>query len=340
MADWGVVTELALRQHLHVTRWQLGVIGVSDRAIGNRVAGHGWRRPFPGVLALPGEDTAVRRLAAALLAYSRPSGAHRRVRALCSDGLALPAALARAALDAGPVACGPSAAWLRGILPRPPREAWIRLPQHSPRRRPDRVWLRYGGPATRPVSYVHGLPALSVEDALLDLAGIGWAPERVRALLTDAIVTADALRLTDLERLDAHRARAGRFVGSAALAAVVADLRGGLSHSAAEARARRIAGEVLARHGLALHPRPYPIRLHGRVVAEADLAVVDLRYDLEIDGPHHLLPAQRRADQRRDRLAGQAGWTVDRVPVALVDSQPGELAATVTATVRRLRRAR
>lgn len=143
------------------------------------------------------------------------------------------------------------------------------------------------------------------------------------------ISTADARRLTTVRRVAARLEAAGPVDGCRRLRRVLADLDGELSHSATEAKARRLVEEVLARHGLALHPRPLAITLDGRRVGEADLPVLALRLDLEIDGPHHDLPEQRGADRRRDRLIRRAGWNVERFPAAMVDLDPCGFARAV-----------
>ena len=43
---------------------------------------------------------------------------------------------------------------------------------------------------------------------------------------------------------------------------------------------------------------------------------------VEVDGPYHAAPARRRADARRDRRLGKAGFRVLRLAAELVLTQP------------------
>ncbi|MDQ3453021.1 MAG: hypothetical protein M3493_10060, partial [Actinomycetota bacterium] len=48
------------------------------------------------------------------------------------------------ALEAGQLVCGPSAAWLHGLLDHAPTTVWIRLSQGDRHSAPPGVLLRYG----------------------------------------------------------------------------------------------------------------------------------------------------------------------------------------------------
>ena len=56
------------------------------------------------------------------------------------------------------------------------------------------------------------------------------------------------------------------------------------------------------------------------------LAYGDIRLVVEADGPDHLEPAQKRADDRRDRLLKAAGWQVLRITNAEIDKLEGKAA--------------
>ena len=113
-------------------------------------------------------------------------------------------------------------------------------------------------------------------------------------------------------------------------------MRGESTHSGTEKVARRLVEEVLRPYGLSLHPRPYTVEVDGIPIAEADLAVLEILYDIEVDGPDHLDPDQVLLDQRRDLLMRRAKWEVERFPVELIDAQPRVFQARVDATVRLL----
>lgn len=337
MYRWSLATAVAQRQHMHLARWQVRLLGISDTAIQTRVREQGWQRPHPGVLALPAPEEPCGRLAATLLRYSRPTDAVSRLRRQLEECRDPVTALVAAAMEAGQVLCGPSAAWLHGLLSTQPETIWIRLPDGHPRTQSRGVHLRYGVTQAHEWMYLRGLPVTTVGLTIRDLAGLRTAAARRRRLLRRVIAQSDALRLTTVEKLHAEAAAAGSFRGRPLLEDVLAELRGELTHSEAERRARRHAQAILSAHGVAVHPRPYPIRHRGRLVAEADLAIVALRYDIEVDGPHHMLPAQQAKDRQRDRAVRAAGWTVDRFTVDEIDADPATFAAAIDAVVTRLR---
>ena len=152
--------------------------------------------------------------------------------------------------------------------------------------------------------------------------------------LTKLIATADAKRKTTLTFLGARLAAAPRFIGAPALRDAIADLKGELSHSDTEKEARAAVTKVAARYGLRLHPRPFAVELQGRILGEADLAIVEICLDIEIDGPHHLLPAQVEKDHLRDRRMRRAGWEVERFSTDLIDLSPVTFAARVDECIR------
>lgn len=332
-SHWKVAAGVAERQHMIVALWQLKLLGLSDRAIADRIAAAGWRRVSPGVIALPGTMTPIRRLAASVLAYSSPTGAAQRVEQAAASTGSDVEALVAAAMGSGQVVCGRSALWLHGVTD-PPGHQWIRLPAKTGHVERPGVRLRYGA-MTGGVSAREGLPVVDVVQALKDLAGCRHTrPLPLHHELARDIATADALRLVTLDVLDARLDSDPRFVGAPRLRRVVSDLRAELSHSATERVARRIVGEVVARYGLELHPRPYAISVGDRIVGEADLPVLAIKLDLEIDGPHHLLPRQREEDQVRDRWVRRASWEVERFSTELVDLHPAKFAAAVDECVR------
>lgn len=339
MDRWAIAASVAECQLLLITSWQLRLLGISSRAIGGRVQAHGWSRVHRGIIALPGPGSPRRQMAAALLRYSHPSGAIARVDELRSQGRTLVEALVGAALDAGPVLWGPSAAYLWRLLDQPPGEVHIALPEGWNRQEASGVRLRYGPVPGMHRAWAQGLPTADVDTAILGCGPLLGEGAVGHHRLVRIVATADALRLTTPERLGARAKAAGEFEGRGRFRAVLADLKGELSHSATEAKARRLATPVLARHGLPLHSRPFAITLDGRRVGEADLAVPAIRLDVEIDGPHHDLLKQRRLDQQRDRLVRRAGWEVERFSTETIDNDPRAftraLDELVTASVRR-----
>ena len=334
MGTWETVAAVAAAQHLLITTWQLAYLGVSDHALRNRIAHHGWRRKGWGVVALPGNDTDLARLAALVLAYSKPTGAAERVRTKIATGTSEVDALLEVALDAGQAVCGPSALWLYGVASKPSPHA-IRLTRAGGKavRTGAMLWR---GPATDALTRVHGLPVVDVEQAFFDLAAgkDGTSAVALHHQLTKLIATADRTRKTNADALAKRLISAPRFIGGPALRRAIADLKGELSHSATEKKARSIVRKILSKHNLVLHPRPFRVDHGRRTVVEADLAVVTICLDIEIDGPHHLLPVQQRKDQLRDRWMRRAGWEVERFSTELVDLWPVTFAARVEECVR------
>lgn len=212
---------------------------------------------------------------------------------------------------------------------------WLRFPVKSGARPQANTIVRYG-PYTGTASWVHGLPVVDVEQSFMDIAGNADGMSRVELHhdLTGLAAKADALRRTTPARMAERGRSAPRFVGAPMYRGVVDDLLGGLSHSATEKKARKIVAEVLVRYGLVLHPRPYSVERNGKKIGEADLAIVEWCLDFEIDGPHHLLPAQRDKDVTRDRLMRRAGWEVERFSTRLIDLTPKVFAAQVDECVR------
>jgi very-short-patch-repair endonuclease len=62
---------------------------------------------------------------------------------------------------------------------------------------------------------------------------------------------------------------------------------------------------------------------------ELDLAWPNALLDVEVDGPHHLVPSQRRRDRARDRDLRADGWEVARFPVEEVDEDPADVAQRI-----------
>lgn len=84
-------------------------------------------------------------------------------------------------------------------------------------------------------------------------------------------------------------------------------------------------------------PRPlvnHPTTTRAGTTFELDLAWPDVLLDVEVDGPHHLLPSQRRTDRLRDRQLRADGWEVARFPVEEIDDA-ADLARRIGALLER-----
>ncbi len=82
----------------------------------------------------------------------------------------------------------------------------------------------------------------------------------------------------------------------------------------AESHPEVVLGEALEAAGVRGLVRQYAAELPGHGPVRFDLAVVDLRWAIEVDVfPTHRETAGRAADQRRDQAAARGGWLVSRV---------------------------
>jgi hypothetical protein len=331
MEPWEIVAGVALDQYMLIATWQAESAGVARRALAARVKGHGWSRPLRGVTGLPAPDSSERDLAAAVLAYARPTGAGLRVE--CDDPSSdeRVAAIVKAALHAGHAVTGRSAAWLHGFAAAPEdRALW--LPDDSGRVTREGIRLRYGETPAGEILMVKGLPCLDPEGAIIDTARtpVGTFEARVDELVW-LMSRADSLRLATVDSVQARALDLGLFWGCHVLQAAVARAKGTLSHSKWEHRGRTMASQALESLGLTVESRPYEVWVDGTRIAEADIAAVSILLDVEIDGPHHRFLAQQLRDQERDRRLRRAGWEVERFPVELVRDSPKVYMARVRA---------
>jgi hypothetical protein len=300
MQRWQALFDLSARQHGCVTVAQALRLGISRSTLTERVRREGWRRPYRGVLVVPGT-----------------SGDYRQD-------------VAAAVLSAGPgaAAAGPTAAALWGLTPDRPRPVTVVVrDDRSLRLQPGRIVRRSTVLTAGDVVRFDDLPVTTPAWTPTDCAR-SWPDAR----LTGALVRADRLRLATVPAVMAVAERRGPFPGLARLRRVAAALCGELAHSSTERTARKL----LTRAGVVLHPRPYAVLHRGRPIAEIDLAVPGVRYGAEIDGPHHLLPDQARADRARDRVLTRLGWTIDRFTIADVERTPVTFVRQVLASLEAL----
>lgn len=157
----------------------------------------------------------------------------------------------------------------------------------------------------------YGLPTVPLWWAIGDLAR-----DVTDRVLATVIADAIGKRLLTLTALTESFQVRHRFTGSGRLRRVCEQLASDLPFSGTEARA--------ARH---LRAAGHPVLLNhpvvdgrGRMIRMADLALLSVPLDLEIDGPHHWLPHQAAADRRGDASLRDLRWTVERVAVYDVDA--------------------
>jgi predicted transcriptional regulator of viral defense system len=180
------IADLAERQHGLVARRQLVELGVSQRAIGRRVADRELRRVHRGVYAT----------------------GHA---ALSADAWAMAAVLFA---GHGAVLSHRSAAALWGMVRSVPARAEVTVPHE--RRQSRAVRFHYGRIEADEVTVLRGIPITGVSRTIFDLAST-VSPQRVAAAMKEA----EVLRLTDTLSLQDLLARYPCRAGTGVLRAVM-----------------------------------------------------------------------------------------------------------------------
>lgn len=80
----------------------------------------------------------------------------------------------------------------------------------------------------------------------------------------------------------------------------------------------------------------YNMVVDGRLIRPGDLVRPDIKFDLELDGPHHWMPEQAAIDRRNDTVLRSDDWAIERVPVYDVDDAPKTFVADVARMVKRV----
>ena len=319
MNKYELLSVLAMLQRGHVAAWQCRVLGLPGSWVHDQINRRGWSHVREGVYRLPGvAETWQGSAWAGLLATAGPSA--RRGVHLERPGEPAEKLRDEVAERALVTAWSAAAAWGHDrVAPAHPQ---LLLPQGTQCLRSDVNVTR-----TRLFPDYHedvdGMPCAPPERVLWDAAWIGRRGRGADRSLHDLAVYFDRSRIfaiTELLGVVEEPVSFGlpRRVPSM-LRRTAERLSPGFSHSATEDLARRIVCEVVATRGLVASARPYPISADGRIIAEADIAVASLRWDLEIDGPHHEGLEMRDRDARRDMKLARIDWTTSRYPTTLLD---------------------
>jgi hypothetical protein len=265
---WKEAAALAGPQYGLLAVWQAAPLGIGREVLARYAKDAGWRRACRGVYQLPGH-------------HLTPLA---QVKA------------AELALAGHGVACGTTAAFVWGLrrgLVRPLRfvvpPECSRQPQGTRTIRAD--WplapvVREGVLVT-PADWTICSAALDVD--VDDLARMIAAADRMRLCPRSQV--------RDLVESQPYMRRRRKVLEALG--------RQPLSHSELEALGRRRLREA----DLHPHDRPHLV-LDGRGqrVAELDIAFVDEMVGIPIDGPHHLDPAQKRADEDQRHKLQLLGW--------------------------------
>jgi predicted transcriptional regulator of viral defense system len=288
------IAGLADAQHGVVSLGQLERLGLSPRAVRNRVATGRLHRVHRGVYAVGRARLSVhgRRMAAVLA---------------CGPGAVLSHRTAAAALG----------------LQRAGARIEVTVPSRSARRRSGLIVHRSPGLHPEDTTTVNGIPCTTTARTLLDLAAVASATELARA-----IEAAERLRLFDLHAVEAQLERAPGHPGAARLrAALVAYSEPPPSREEFE----RLGFEVLARTPLG-RPLVNTLIDTAEEQLEVDFCWPDRRLIVEADSwEFHKTRAAFERDRRRDLLLRAAGWTVIRITWRQLTQRPHEVIAAITA---------
>lgn len=331
MNPWELLAGVMVRQRNVIATWQAEAVGVHRYELSRRVRREAWVRHHRGVIGSPAAPDAMRTLQAAVLAFARPTAAASRI-AIPDDPTDAEhiAAVVEAAMGAGHAVSGRSGAWLHGFAQRP-KEHELWLPHQSGRVTRRGVRTRYGGAPAGAIVRRDGMPVLDPLGCIAETARtpIGTYSTRVDEIVWQ-LARADSLRLlrVDDELLDRIAAFSG-CCGSDVLTEAAEKAAGTFSHSRPEGRGRELVQQALEPLRLRVEAQPYEVWHEGQLIAEADIAVVAIKLDYEVDGPHHNVLAQRMADQTRDRKLRRVMWEVERFPDDLVTDRPKVFMARV-----------
>ena len=289
-----LIARLAERQHGVVSLPQLQFLGLSPRAVRDRVATGRLTRIHRGVYAVGhGRLTQRGRWMAAVLAYgSKAVLSHR------------------------------SAAALHGIRANDRPKIDVTIPSPSARSRPGIDVHRSTTLEPSDVTTVDGVPCTSLARTLLDLAEV--VDERA---VERAVDQAEVLRKFDLRAVEEVLSRAAGRRGAAVLKLVLANYDG------PTLTRRQLEERFFALCRAASLPRPEVnewITLGDGIAYEVDFLWRAERVAVETDGwGSHGTRRAFENDRRRDRRLSLAGWTVVRFTWRDVEQSPAELTETL-----------
>lgn len=232
--------------------------------------------------------------------------------------------LAGAILSIGGRVCATSTTGLelRKLVEKQSSVLYLAVPE-------SRAGLDGAGCDLRRESHFDQIPITTV--SRLPTAGVNWCVMDAARDLDDdqlarVIARVIAKRATSLKSLIKAGHRRGRWNGARRFRRVTSEMGRGFTHS----REERYARGLLRTAGMTPHPQPFPFRApDGRIVAEGDIVFTDELLDIEVDGPHHLLPEQQQKDRRRDRELGVLGVAVARFLTYEIRRAPERFVADV-----------
>lgn len=301
------IVRRAQRQHGLITREQLLELGMTSRAVDWALGSGQLVAVFPGVYRVAGAPDSWRgRALAAVMRVDRQ--ARRRPRPGRPDPVV--------------AISGPAAAHLH-VLPGFSRQPEL-LVVTSHRASCSRVPVTHRAALTAvDITEVDGIPVTDLAWTVVDVAA---TTGRSGDLVTHVLGTG---RLRPGQLLGpAHRTI--ELPGRGRVVSTIREIAGAVDH--VRSRSEGALADACVAAGLDAPARNRRVQVAAGHTYELDLAWLDHWLDVEVDGPHHLLAAQRRRDRQRDRHLRGDGWQVIRVPVEEVDED-------VTGVVSRIRQA-
>jgi Protein of unknown function (DUF559)/Transcriptional regulator, AbiEi antitoxin len=288
------ISRLAERQHGVVSLPQLLSLGLSSRAVRDRVAVGRLTRLHRAVYAVGhGRLTKRGHWMAAVLAYGPTARLSHR-----------------------------SAAGLEGIRPDNRAKTDVTVPSRSARSRPG-IDVHASTTLTEAdVTIIDGIPCTTLPRTLLDLAEV--VDERA---VERAIGQAEVLRKFDLRAVNEVLSRAVGRRGAAVLRQVLAEYAGPTLTD------RELEERFFALCRSAALPKPAVnewITLDAGIAYKADFLWRAERLIVETDGwGSHGTRRAFENDRRRDRRLSVAGWTVVRFTWRDVEREPGDVTETL-----------
>jgi hypothetical protein len=274
MDRWKLLADLAHSQFGLVAVWQVAQLGISRQVLAERAAEHGWTRVSHGVYLLPGHTLVpLARLKAVELA-------------LHEDG----------------AAAGLAALYLWKIVKQLPRPAHFVVPPGCSRRPPGSRITISKALASRDVQARNGIRVLDPRWAICSAA-----PDLNISELKRHVMTGHRSRLLTVKSVRSTADELGVFKHRRKVYRALEEIEDeGIVHSQLE----RVGRDHLHRHGMVPHPHPYPVEHDGRLIAELDIAFIEPKVGIPIQGPHHLEEDQRRFDEDQRYELESIGWWI------------------------------
>lgn len=282
--------DLIARQHGAVAIRQGPEVGVSERTLREIARREGWHDPFPqlGVRIHPASaDTFERRVSAALLAKGD--------RALASRA---------------------TAAYLQGLIDRPPAAVELVVPHDRNPRPPDgsvKVW-RSRTILERDVVRPKGLAATALDRTICDLAAVS-SSSQLRGLLIDG----RQRKLFDLEGIMRRQALMPGTTGLPMLRALCYQLDASRCDSVLAWLTRRL----LRKAGMSPDRSEHPVEAPNGVTVHLDVPFVRYQVAVEAEGlGAHSERWQLERDTRRRNTLGLIPWHIIWVTWQRLDEDP------------------